>query len=127
MLVTVILAVAMLLSACTKQAPRLPTPFTFSPGAAFTANIKDESPKKLVKCAVIFEVVDEAATTELASYTFVIRNAILEVLGELTEEELTVNRDIQDIALRLVEKINEVVPSNIPLVVGAYFTDFIFS
>ena len=127
LLVPAILAIALLLSACTKQAPRLTTPFTFSPGAAFTANIKNEDPRKLLKCAIVFSVVDEAATTELTAYTFIIRNAVLVVLGELTETELTTNRNIEDIAQRLVDKVNEVVPSSFPLIVGAYFTDFVFS
>ena len=127
LLVPVVLIVAMILSACAAKVPRLTKPFTFSPGAAFTANINGTDPRKMVKCAVVFEVFDEAATAELTDYTFIIRNAVLVVLGELTEEKLTTDRDLQDIALRLVEKVNEVIPSNVPLVVGAYFTDFVFS
>ena len=125
--VPAVLIIALLLSACNKEVARLPETFTYNPGASFTANINNEDSRRLVKCAVMFEVIDEAATTELASHNFVIRNAVLMVLGELTVEELTVNRDLKDISQRLVDQINGALKSNIPLIVGAYFTEFTFS
>jgi len=81
----------------------------------------------VVKCAVVFEVIDEAATTELTTHNYVIRNAILVILGQLTLEELTENRDLEEIALRIVEKVNDSIFSHVDLIVGAYFTEFTLS
>jgi len=117
----------MLVAACDSAPPRLPTTYTYNPGAAFTTNISDPDPRRVVKCIVIFEVYDEAAVTELADHNYVIRNAVLSVLGELTLEELTLNRDLQDIAERMVERVNEAIISHYELIVAAFFTDFVLS
>jgi len=129
LLVCSVLIFAMLTSACnnTQQLPRLATPYTYNPGAGFQTNIKDEDPRRTIRCSVIFEVIDEDAVTELADHNFVIRNAVLIVLGELTREELTVNRDLQEISQRLVDQVNDAIRSNINLVVGAYFTEFVLT
>ena len=126
MLVTVVLVSILLLSACSNDA-RLPTTFTYSPGAAFSTNIRNEDPRRVLKCSVVFTVIDEAASVELSDYNYAVRNAILIVLSGLTIEELTTNKDLQDISRRLVEQVNEAIPSHIDLVVEAYFVDFALS
>ena len=125
--ISVVLISALLLSACKKQEARLPTTHTHNPGAAFSANINDEDTRRILKCAVIFEVIDEAAIAELTNYNFVVRNAVLMVLGELTIEELTTNKNMQDISQRLVNQVNLSVQSKVDLVIGAYFTEFVLS
>ena len=80
-----------------------------------------------MRCSIIFQVVDEEAVTDLETYNPNIRNAVLIVLGELTQAELTTERDLDAIALRIVEKVNEAINSNITMITGAYFTEFIFS
>jgi len=118
-----VLIIALLMSACNKQLPRLPAVYTYNPGAVFTTNIKDEDPRRVVKCSIIFEVLDEKAVAELADYNFAIRNAVISVLGELTSYELTIGKDLEDISKRLVIKANEAIYGP-DLIIGAYFTDF---
>ena len=123
--ISVILLTMLLLSACNAPDPRIATIYTFSPGPQFATNFNSEDPRRQVRCSVVFEVVDEAAIEELTANTFVVRNAVLSVLGELTMPEVTNERDLADIAQRLVTRVNEDIRSNIDLVVGAYFTDFV--
>ena len=123
--ISIILLVTFLISACDSAAPRIPVSYAFNPGPAFQTNFNnEEDPRRQVKCQVIFEVIDEAAIEELGEYTYVVRNAVLVVLGELTMHELTTDRDLDDIAQRMVDRVNEDIGSNIDLVVRAYFTDF---
>jgi len=126
-LICTVLITATLLSACAAKEVRLPAPYTYSPGAAFTANICNEEPRRVIKCVVMFEVIDEAAVTELTAYNFAIRNAVLIALGELTLEELTTDRDLKVIAESLVTQVNECLGSRIDLIIGAYFTEFLLS
>jgi len=125
-LILAVLSTALLLSACKKEAePRVSTTYTFDPGTMFLTNINDEDPRRVVKCSVIFEVIDPAARMELSEQNHAIRDAVLVVLGELTLEELTKGRDLQDISQRMVNKVNEQINSVEDLVIGAYFTEFV--
>ena len=128
LIISIVLAAMTFLSACESKVVRLPAPYTYSPGPAFTANINNEDPRRVVKCAIMFEVVDEAASTELTAYNFAIRNAVIIALGELTLEELTTHRDLKAIADSIVKQVNSTLTrTHIDLIVGAYFTDFILS
>ena len=126
-LVFALLLIFSLLSACSSKEPRVPKVYTYSPGPAFSTNINDPEPRRVLKCVVLFEVVDEDAVTELADLNFIIRNACIAELSSLTLEELTTNRNLDDISQRLVDCVNAVIPSNINLVVRSYFTDFLLS
>ena len=128
MFLSFILIAMTLLSACGgNEAPRLPAIYTYNPGAVFASNIDDPEPRRMVKCAVIFEVIDEQAATDLVAYNSVIRNAVLVVLGELTSDELTNNRDLNAIAQRIVAQVNSDLAGRIDIVSAAYFTEFAFS
>ena len=126
-LILALLLIASVLSACSGKDARVPKVYTYSPGTAFSTNINDPEPRRVLKCVVLFEVIDEDAVTELTDLNFIIRNACIAELSSLTMEELTTNRNLPDIAERLVNCVNEVIPSNINLVVRAYFTDFLLS
>ena len=117
---------ALLLTACNKNT-RVPKVYTYSPGAAFSTNINDPEPRRVLKCVVMFEVIDEDAIAELTDINFIIRNAVISELSKLTMEELTTERNMDDISQRLVDCVNAVIPSNINLVLRAYFTDFLLS
>ena len=112
-----------ILSACNKEA-RLPTVYTYDPGPAFESNINNEDMRRVVTCAVVFEVIDEKASVELAEHNSTIRNAILVILGGLTLEELTIDKDLNEISQRIVNQVNESIGSRVNLIVGAYFTEF---
>ena len=128
--VSILLIAVFIVSACDSPDPRITPAYYYSPGGPFQTNIialdKDENPdpRRQLRCAVVFQVIDEAAIEELEAVNFIIRDAVLQVLGALTMEEITVNRDLIILAERLVERINEEINSNIDLVVSAYFTDF---
>jgi len=122
--ISIVLLALFLISACDSAPPRIPVTHTFSPGPAFSTNFNDEDPRRQVRCVVIFEVIDEAAIAEVEANVFVVRNAVLSVLGELTMPEITTERNFDDISQRLVERVNEDLGSNIDLVVRAYFTEF---
>ena len=122
-----LLIVSILLSACNQEAPRLPAVYSHNPGPLFQTNLNDEDHRRVIRCAVMFEVIDERAQEELSGRNFVVRNAVLSVLGELTMDEVTQNKDLEEISERLVERVNEAIGSYIPLVVGAYFTEFAVS
>jgi len=129
-LIPMILIIIFVISACDSPDPRITPAYYYSPGGPFQTNItvldRDDNPdpRRQLRCAIVFQVVDEAATVELEAVNFIIRDAVLQVLGALTMEEITVNRDLVLIAERLVERINEEINSNIDLIVSAYFTDF---
>ena len=122
-LVSVVLAGMFLLAACDSAPPRVPSVHIFNPGAAFTTNFNHDDPRRQVRASVVFEVLDEAAIDELTTLGFVIRNSVIAVLGELTMEELTTERNIEDIASRLVERVNDDLGLSMNLVLRAYFTD----
>ena len=130
LVISIVLIAAFLLSACDAPVPRITPSHFFNPGAPFQTNItvvdKDGNPdpRRQIRCAVVFEVFDEAAVEELGEVNFVVRNSVLKVLGELTMDEITVNRDLDDIIHRIVDQVNEDVTSNVDLVVWAYFTEF---
>jgi len=130
LVISIVLIAAFLLSACDSPQPRIAASHYFNPGAPFQTNItvidKDGNPdpRRQVRCALVFEVVDESAVEELTEVNFVVRNAVLIVIGELTIEEITVNRNLDLIIQRIVDRVNEDVNSNVPLIVWAYFTDF---
>ena len=119
--------IILLLAACGGSDARVPKVYTYSPGAAFSTNINGTEPRRVLKCVVQFEVIDEAAITELEGLNFIVRNAVITELGKLTEVELTTEKDLPGISQRLVDCVNEAITSNINLVVRAYFTDFLLS
>ncbi|MDR2589969.1 MAG: flagellar basal body-associated FliL family protein [Oscillospiraceae bacterium] len=124
LVVSVILIAVFILSACDSPDPRIPIKYTFNPGGQFSTNVNDEDPRRQIRCTIIFEVVDEAAVDELTENSFVVRSAVLSVLAKLTIPEITTNSNLDAIAERLIEKVNEDLQSTYDLVIGAYFTDF---
>ena len=106
---------------------RLPTRHIFNPGAVFATNINHDDPRRVLRCAVIFEVFDELAAEELVYFTDTIRNAVLMVMGELTIYEVTTEKNLEDIAARIVERTNAAIGNNFDLIVGASFTEFVLT
>ena len=123
--ISVILIAIFLISACEAPPQRVHNAYFFNPGGPFSTNVNDEDPRRRIRCSIIFEVVDERANEELEEVTFIVRNSVIAVLGELTIPEITTHRDLDDIAERLVNRINSDLNTNIDLFVWAYFTDFI--
>ena len=127
-LIPAALLMAVLMSACAPPVQsRVPQTYTYNPGTNFQTNITAAKPDKVVRCSVVFKVIDEAAIGELDTYNAAIRNAKLIVLSNLTEEDLLPKRDLEEIALRIVEQVNSAIDSNINLVIGAYFTEFVLA
>jgi len=130
LILSIVLIASLLLSACDAPAPRITPSYFFNPGGPFQTNVtiidKDGNPdpRRQIRCAIIFEVVDEGAIEELGEVNFVVRNSVLQVLGELTIDEITVDRDLDSIILRIVDKVNEDLSSHVDLVLWGYFTDF---
>ena len=124
LVVSILLIAMFLISACDSPEPRIPAAHYFSPGASFQTNVTDRDPRRQIRCSVVFEVVDEQAIVELDEVTFKVRNSVLAVLGELTTDEIMEDRNLEAIAQKLVDRINEDIPSSIPLFVRAFFTDF---
>jgi len=123
LIISIVLIAMFLLAAC-ESTTRLPTTYTFNPGPAFSTNFNHDDPRRQVRCAIIFEVIDEDASTELNDYSYIIRNAVLTILGELTMDEITTQRDLSEIAQRIVERVNEDLGSTYDLITRAYFTEF---
>ena len=121
--IALVLTAAFLISACDAPTPRVPIRHVFSPGGPFSINVNDEDPRRQIRCTIVFVVVDEAAIAELEQSTFVIRNSVLSVLGEVTIPELTTDKDLPDIAQRIVDRVNHDLNSTVDLILGAYFTD----
>ena len=124
LIVSLILVAAFLVSACDAPEPRIRTAFYYTPGGPFQTNVNDEDPRRQIKCTIIFEVVDEKAVEELEGVTFKVRSAVLSVLGELTIPEITTRRNFEDLSQRLIDRINEELPTDEILFKKAYFTDF---
>ncbi|MCL2222147.1 MAG: flagellar basal body-associated FliL family protein [Oscillospiraceae bacterium] len=123
-LVCAILAGMFLLVACDSEPPRVPPVHVFNPGMPFSTNFNHDDPRRQISCSIIFEVIDESAGLELEELNFIVRNAVLAVLGELTMDELTIDRNLDDIAERIVTRVNEDLGLPINLIVRAYFTAF---
>ena len=130
LILSIIFIATFILSACDSPPPRITPAFYFNPGGPFQTNIttfdRDENPdpRRQLRCSIIFQVVDESAIEELGEVNFIVRNSVLQVLGSLTMEEITVRRDLDEIIQRLVDQINEDISSSIDLVIWGYFTDF---
>ena len=129
LLITTVVILMFVLTACGSDEPsqRLPDRHTFNPGAVFATNINHDDPRRVLRCAIMFEVIDERATEELINFADTIRNAVLMVLGELTMEEVTTNKNLEDISTRIVERVNTAIGSHIPMIVGASFTEFVLT
>ena len=129
LIVSVLLVAVFIVSACDSPPPRIPQSHFFNPGGPFQTNISvfdkdgNPDPRRQIRCSIIFEVLDEAAVEELGEVNFIVRNSVLQILGELTVEEITTERNLDDITQRLVDRINEDINSNADLVLWAYFTD----
>jgi len=123
-IVSLVLVAAFLVSACDAPEPRIRTSFYYTPGGPFQTNVNDEDPRRQIRCTIIFEVVDEQAIEDLEGVTFKVRSSVLSVLGELTIPEITTHRDFEDISQRLIDRINEELPTDEILFKKAYFTDF---
>ena len=124
LVISVILIALFLISACDSPEDRVPTSYFFTPGGPFSTNVNDEDPRRRIRCMIVFEVVDERAIEELDEVTFIVRNSVLSVLGELTIPEITTHRNLDDISQRLVDRINEDLQAPYELFIWAYFTDF---
>ena len=124
LVLSIVLMATIVLAACDSPEPRVPTKYFFNPGGPFATNVNDEDPRRQVRCSIVFEVIDEAAIEELNEITFIVRNSVIAVLGELTIPEITTERNQPDIIERIVEQVNFDINSHIDLIVGAYFTDF---
>ena len=124
LVISVILIAMFLISACDSEDPRILSSFYYTPGGPFSTNVNDEDPRRRIRCTIVFEVVDERAIEELEDVTFKVRSSVLAVLGELTIPEITTHRDFDDISQRLIDRINEDLPTDYELFKKAYFTDF---
>ena len=128
--ISIVLIAAFIISACDSAPPRITPAYYFSPGGPFQTNItafdRDDNPdpRRQLRCALVFEVIDEDAIEELEEVNFIVRNAVLNILGELTIEDVTIHRDMDDLIQRIVDRVNEDIHSYVPLVIWAYFTDF---
>ena len=131
LIVSILLVAVFIVSACDSPPQRIPQAYYFSPGGPFQTNIiifdNNDNPdlRRQVRCSIVFEVIDEAAIEELTEVNFIIRNAVLQVLGDLRIDDVAGNnRDLDTIIERIVDRVNEDLGSNIPMIVWAYFTDF---
>ena len=124
LIISVVLIATFLISACDSPEPRVPEAFFFSPGGPFSTNVNDEDPRRRIRCSIVFEVVDERAIEELEEVSFVVRSSVLAVLGDLTIPEITTNRNQDNIAQKLVDRVNEDLQTPYELIIWAYFTDF---
>ena len=124
LIISVILIAIFVISACDSPEPRILSTYYYTPGGPFSTNVNDEDPRRRIRCTIIFEVVDEQAIEELEDVTFKVRSSVLSVLGELTIPEITTHRDFEDISRRLIERINDDLPTDYELFKKAYFTDF---
>jgi len=124
LILSVILIAIFLISACDAPYQRIQDSYYFSPGGPFSTNVNDEDPRRRIRCSIIFEVVDERAIEELDEVSFIVRNSVIAVLGELTIPEITTHRDLDDISQRLIDRINFDLNAPYNLFLWAYFTDF---
>jgi len=131
LIISILLISVFLVSACDSDDPRILVAHYYSPGAPFATNIaildKDGNPdpRRQIRCTIVFEVVDERAVEELEGVTFKVRSSVLALLGELTVEEITIHRDFEDLSKRLIERINNDLPTEYELIKKAFFTEFV--
>ena len=124
-----VIMLTLLLTSCGSDTPaqRLPDRHVFNPGAVFATNINHDDPRSVLRCAIMFEVLDERAGEELLNFADTIRNAVLTVMGELTMAEVTTEKNLDDIASRIVERVNAAIGGPYTLIIGASFTEFVLT
>jgi len=112
-----------LLVACNDES-RIPSVHSYSPGGQFSTNINSDDPRRQVRASIVFEVIDEAAVEELTEVNFIIRHTVIRVLGSLTMEDMIPERDLDELATRLVHEVNAALATHFDLIIGVYFTEF---
>lgn len=125
----VILAAAMLLGACSLfggddddgELPELKKRVYWSPGEYFVTNVKD-NPKGLAKVTVSLMLSKDMAS-DLDTNVAAIRNIILQVMMEKTEEELTADNVIESLENEMTEKLSEFL--QMEEFIKVYISDFV--
>ncbi|MCL2084220.1 MAG: flagellar basal body-associated FliL family protein [Oscillospiraceae bacterium] len=98
--------------------------FAYDPGEAFVTNFAEPDAKKMLKCAVMFEITDQKAVESLVERNYIIRDAVIKELSRLTTEDATVYKDLDALGVRLVEAVNAALGLPDPIFHGAYFSEF---
>lgn len=125
--IAMLMLAVFVVSACASEAPRVLPIVSYTPmGGSFVINYNPEDLRRQVKCSLTFEIIDEDAAAELESLNYRVRYSVLAVLSELTIAEITVNRDLDEIAHRIVERVNNDLPTgeDIKLVMRAFITEW---
>ncbi|MGI6175475.1 MAG: flagellar basal body-associated FliL family protein [Christensenellales bacterium] len=112
------------------EAPQeIRTPYI--PGEYFVTNVRRSGPDDyttaLVKVSVVLEVDEKPENTEFFAFLdekqYIIRNKIVFILRDKTEEELRAN-DVQDVlADEMMKELNQTL--GIENIRGVYFTDYV--
>ena len=100
------------LSACDGEAdPNNPVVYVYEVGDDFITNVKG-APTMHLRCEVIFRLTSKKAVTSFADDNDIIRDSVIKVLRELTEEDI-LNGDLNAIAQELVDSANEAMQTDV--------------
>ena len=95
----------------------------YSPGEFFTTNVKEST--RLLKTSIILVVDDEGLEKKLTAENTHIRDAIIFILRDLTEEEIRAPGTQDELRDRLISALNERL--GIRNFVEVLFSDFVMS
>ena len=116
-------ALMLSLSACGDDDDGSYSVYVYNPGGNFVTNINESN--FLLRSDVIFRLTDQKAAETFAADNDIIRDAVIKVLRELTEEEArNGNAEFLDaVAQRIVDSANEAM--NTDVFYSASFNDFV--
>lgn len=104
-----------------KSGPEVPQLYDYAIEDAFVTNVKDST--KLFKATVILVVNQDKLDELLDANQYVVRDTVLFILRDLTEEDIR-SSDIQDrLRVTIPEALNRAL--QIDNVVSVYFSDFV--
>lgn len=93
----------------------------YLPGDSFVTNINDSN--RLLKTTIVLGLNDAALATTFADNQHVVRDTVIFILRELTEDEIRTVGTEEQIRERIRESLNEVMQTD--GVVSVWFNDFV--
>ena len=94
---------------------------SYSPGDYFVTNVKDSS--RLLKITVVLMLNTDKLTEELDANQYLIRDTIISIMRDLSEEDITSDNIQNWLRLQMADDLNSVL--NIDNIVTVYFSDLV--
>ena len=89
----------------------------------FTVNLKSDSGRRFLKCAISLELEGEELSMELDAKSAVLRDRIIRILSSKTLEEVSSKKGKAKLTQQIVDTLNSMITDG--TIKGLYFTEFV--